>query len=230
MSRFWAEPVRLHLHADACELLGQRLPLDAGAQPWPAALVDALPPRAKVRACLADHWLRYLVVRWPAAVRGKREREAWLAHQFKTVHGIDMADWMVAMDADPVDDACLVCAAPTALIAGLHARLAPRKARLASLTGAFVAEFNRVRRQCAARDGALLVQAGARMTLGVWRDGQWRALRSQRVADGDTDAARRVLAQWRVTGEAAPAGVAYTVGARPALPEGWQLVTLEAAA
>lgn len=234
MSRFWAEPVRLHLHAEACDVVvgGQthRLALAAGAQPWPAALGDLLPARAKVDVCVADHWLRYLVTRWPAAVRAPREREAWLAHQFKAVHGIDMTAWTVAMDTDPVDDARIVCAAPTALITGLHSLLAARKARLTGLTGAFVAQFNRLRRQCAATDGALLCAADGRLTLGVWRDGRWRALRSQVVALGDEDAARRMLTQLCASGEAAPSGVLYTVGAQQTAPDGWQPVALEPAA
>ena len=234
MSRFWADPVRLHLHAEACELAAsghsQRLALAGGAQPWPAALAEQLPLRASVNVCVADHWLRYLVVRWPAAVRARREREAWLAHQFKTVHGIDMSAWTVAMDTDPVDDARIVCAAPSALIDGLHGLLAARKARLASFTGAFIAQFNRLHRQCPAADGALLCAADGRLTLGVWRAGQWTALRSQMVAPGDAEAPRRLLTQLCATGEAAPAGVLYALGSVPTVPEGWQPVALEAAA
>lgn len=234
MSRFWADPVRLHLHAEACELAAsghsQRLALAGGAQPWPAALAEQLPLRVSVNVCVADHWLRYLVVRWPAAVRARREREAWLAHQFKTVHGIDVAAWTVAMDTDPVDDARIVCAAPSALIDGLHGLLAARKARLASFTGAFIAQFNRLHRQCPAADGALLCAADGRLTLGVWRAGQWTALRSQMVAPGDAEAPRRLLTQLCATGEAAPAGVLYALGSVPTVPEGWQPVALEAAA
>lgn len=234
MSRFWAEPVRLHLHAEACELAvggqTQRLALASGAQPWPAALAEQLPQRAKVSVCVADHWLRYLVVRWPAAVRARREREAWLAHQFKTVHGIDMAAWTIAMDTAPVDDARIVCAAPTALIDGLNGQLAARKARLASFTGAFIAQFNRLHRHCPAADGALLCAADGRLTLGVWRAGQWTALRSQMVAAGDAEAPRRMLTQLWATGEAAPVGVLYALGSAPTVPDGWQPMVLETAA
>lgn len=217
--------MRLHVDADTCtvEAAGQShcIPFNVDAPEWPAALAAQLPSGARVAVRVADHHARYLVVQWPAGVRAIREREAWLGHQFKSAHGLDMAEWTVAIDRDPVNDPRIVCALPTALLARLNACVATRKAEIVSLTGAFVDDFNLASRGIDAADGALAVTRDQRMTLGIWRAGQWQRVVSQVIDTGDSSAARRVLMQLRVTGEAPAAGVLYTAGASMQMPDGW---------
>ncbi len=232
MSRFRGEPVSLNLRADGCDIRRadgvQRLPLPEGALAWPADLTAHLPMRARVRAQVADRALRYLVLQWPPAVRGRKEREAWLGHQFKQHHGIDPSEWLICRDTDPVGDPFIACAMPRALMETLQAAVSARKGRLLGLTGSFVARFNALAGHMASADGALASVEHGRLTLGVWREGGWRALVSRACDAADAQLARRELTQLRVTGEAPPAGVLYQVGNTFDAPEGWTRVSLEA--
>ncbi len=225
MSRWRGDPVRLRIDADTCtvEAAGQshRIPFSIDVPEWPAALAAQLPSGARVVVRVADHHARYLVVQWPAGVRATRERKAWLDHQFKTAHGLDMTEWTVAIDRDPVNDPRIVCALPTALISRLNACVATRKAEIVSLTAAFIDEFNRACGAINEVDGALAVTDVQRMTIGIWRAGQWQRVVSQVIETGDSAAALRVLSQLRVTGEASAAGVLYTAGKPMQAPDGW---------
>ena len=232
MSRFWGEPVHLCLSAEGCDIRAagavQRLPLADGVLAWPAGLAAHLPLRARVRAQVADRALRYLVLQWPAGVRGRKEREAWLAHQFKYHHGIDAGEWLFCRDTDPVGDPFIACAMPRVLLDALQAAVAARKGRVLGVTGRFVARFNALADRLSAPDGALATVDQGRMTLGVWRDGMWQALVSRAGNDGDAQLARRELTQLRITGEAPASGVLYPLGDRLDAPEGWTCVPLEA--
>jgi len=232
VSRFWGDSVELRLCASGCEMrVGEerrQLAVPGGTLAWPTDLAARLPAGARVRAQVADRALRYLVLQWPGAVRGRKEREAWLAHQFKQVHGIDAADWVFAQDADPVGDPFIACAMPRALVDGLRVAVAAGKGRLLGLTGQFVAQFNSMAARMDAPDGALASVAQDRLTLGVWRDGRWRTVLSRATGD-DATLARRELAQLRLTGDAADTGVLYQLGGSVDAPEGWTRVALEAA-
>ena len=225
MSLWRGEPMRLRLDADSLtvEAAGQShtLPFSADAPEWPAALATHVSPGARIAVRVADHHVRYLVVQWPAGVRARRERDAWLVHQFNTAHGLDMTEWTVAIDRDPVNDPRIACALPTALLTRLSTCVEARRAAIVSLTGAFIDEFNHACRAINASDGALVVTHDQRMTLGVWRAGRWPRVVSQAIAPGDDAAARRALLQLRVTGEAAVAGVLYTAGEVMQAPDGW---------
>lgn len=215
---------------DACRVHGPtgetRLPLGEGGTGWPERLTEALPAGAKVRARVADAHLRYLVLHWPAAVRSRDERALWLGHQFHQVHDIDPAQWQIAVDEDAVGLPFIACAMPRALIDSLRSRLG--RHRLAGLTGAFVDTYNRHGAQIRAADGALARMDDGRLTLGVWRDGQWTRLLSRPVDMADTTVVARELVQLQVTGEAAPVGTLYRIGAPVEAPAGWHLDTLEA--
>ncbi|QID16198.1 hypothetical protein G3580_00295 [Nitrogeniibacter mangrovi] len=225
MSRFWGEPVELWLTPAGCALRAGadtvHLPTTGAEPAWPAALAAHLPARARVLARVDDRWVRYLVCRWPTAIRGRKEREAWLAHQFRQVHGLADADWVMCRDADPAAAAFVACALPRALVEALQAVVRQARGRLVSLTGAFVARYNALARQLDAGDGALALTDGGRLTLGVWRDGQWTALLSRALGEGDALAAWRELTPLCVTGEAAPAGVLFHAGTVLTAPEGW---------
>ena len=225
MSLWRGEPVRLRIDADTCtvEVAGQSygMAFSADAPDWPAALATHVPSGARIAVSAADYHARYLVVQWPTGVRAKRERAAWLDHQFKAAHGLDMAEWTVAIDRDPVNDPHIACALPTALLSRLNAGAATRKATIVSLTGAFADAYNCAVGAIDAADGALVVTHGNRMTLGIWRGGQWQRVISQAIEPRDNAAARRTLTQLRVTGEAAAGGVLYTVGEPMQAPDGW---------
>jgi hypothetical protein len=141
---------------------------------------------ARLQVVLGDGWLRYLVLHWPPGVRAAEERQAFMAHRFRTVHELTAPDWAFALDRDAVDFPALACAAPASLIAALHAFAQARGVRLRQVAGDFVDRFNHLRQRFDEAPGtlcALAVASGARLTVGLWRDGAWHAVRSRAIGD-----------------------------------------------
>lgn len=247
MSRSTAETL-LRLERDAWVLYGTegraRCGLDGGT---PAAALDALQPPAPargrlLRVRLADAWLRYLVVNWPPGLRTSGERAAFLAHRFAEVHGVGAPEWVTQADRDAHDLPALGCAAPAAVIAAVQAFAARHGYRLTGIEADFVATYNRLRSRFGEADGeaaALAVEHEGRLTVGLWRSGAWRGIRSQSVRDDGSGALRLMLEAWgREAGMAAgfgakagvpaepgaapPGGVLHAAGYRGALPMGWR--------
>lgn len=192
----------------------------------------AAPPRAPLHVVIGDGWLRYLVLRWPAPVRSREERRAYLAHRFREVHGVAAPEWTLAADGDTVSFPLLACAVPAALIGAVRAFADQRRLRLAAVTGDFVASFNAWQpsfREPAGCFGALALARSGRMTVGLWRDGAWQALRSQPLGDDGAAAVRHMLEGWCLTaGQTAEAGTAsagvlYACGLDAAAPAGWRV-------
>ena len=204
MSRSTAETL-LRLEREAWVLDGpdgtRRCALDGGA---PAAALDALQPPAPgrgrpLRVRLADAWLRYLVVSWPQGLRTAGERTAFLAHRFGEVHGVGAPEWVVQADRDAHDLPALGCAAPAAVIAAVQGFAARHGYALAGIEGDFVATYNRLRARFREADGepaALAVVHDGRLTVGLWRSGAWRGVRSQPVRDDGASALRLMLESW----------------------------------
>ncbi|HAF54109.1 MAG TPA: hypothetical protein DCL01_02525 [Thauera sp.] len=255
MSRSTAETL-LRLERDAWVLDGpdgvRRCALDGGA---PAAALDALQPPApgrgrRLRVRLADAWLRYLVVNWPAGLRTASERAAFLAHRFAEVHGVAAPEWVVQADRDAHDLPALGCAAPAAVIAAAQGFAARHGYLLSGIEADFIATYNRLRGRFHEADGelaALAVVHDGRLTVGLWRSGAWRGVRSQSVRDDGAGALRLMLEAWgRESGFAqapavgaggAPAGsptgvtrsgVLHAVGYAGTVAEGWRRGEVEA--
>ncbi|KON80964.1 hypothetical protein PA01_04405 [Azoarcus sp. PA01] len=198
----------------------------------PAAALEALeaaatPARSRLQVVIDDSWLRYVVVRWPAALRGREERQAYLAHRFREVHGVAEPEWAFAFDRGPVHFPVLACAAPRSVTDALQAFAGTRRLRLVGVAGGFVHRFNRLQRRLGSAPGAfgaLAVARGTRLTVGLWRDGAWQALRSQNVGEDAAQVLRQTLESWtlRIAG-ADRAGVLYTCGIAPVAPAGWRI-------
>lgn len=246
----------LRLCADAWVLGGpagvRRQPLDgAPALQLEHLEFDGGSVRARrLEVVIGDGWLRYLVVRWPPRLRRGDERRAWLAHRFREVHGVAEPEWVIAIDRDAVGFPVLACAAPAALIGAVQAFAERRRLRLEAVAGDFVACFNRHQRsfdEPAGAYGALALARDGRVTLGLWRDAAWLALRSQPFGEDGAQMVARTLEAWcaahaveSVSGEsrrAAPgdasggstraarsaAGVLYAVGCEASAPAGWRV-------
>jgi len=233
VSRFSAEIVDVFLSRAGCRVVraGQVSThgLPEGEVRWPDALLSDLPAQPAVRAVISDALLRYLVCRWPRTLRGRVEREAWLAHQFRQVHELDMTQWRVLADADATDAPFVACALPRHLEAELRAMLERAGGRLVSLSGQFVRQYNAHWQQMSDDNGALVVLDGARMTLATWLDGHWTRIANRPVAAGDAACAARELTQLKVTGEAAGQGCLYVCGGAVEAPSGWSVSSLEVA-
>ncbi|HMW53260.1 MAG TPA: hypothetical protein PLN96_16175, partial [Zoogloea sp.] len=167
-----------------------------------------------------------LRIDWPAGLRAA-ERAAFTAHRFHSVFG-DMGTWAILADQGAVGFPSLACAIPAALVAAIDEAAQSRTLRVASLQPAYVSDFNRCRGRFR-DDGAFARLETARITVGLWGDGRWRAFRSHPVELADAAAAGRCLTALLKTlplEDLVPAGTLYTRGGDAvgpdALPAGWR--------
>lgn len=228
---------RLRLDADAWTLHGpdgmQRLALDGAPE---TVLAGCEPGKAggggKLSVILGDAWLRYLVLVWPLGMRRNDERRSFMAHRFRQVHEAGEPEWVLTMDAAVADYPALACAVPAGLLAAVLDFAELRALTPTSITGDFPAVFNASRAGFAEPPGTLTAFAllrGHRLSVGLWRDGAWLALRSQNVADRGASALAALLKAW--SSEFVPAGaesLLYAVGEVAEVTAPWRCIRVEA--
>lgn len=187
---------------------------------------------ARVSVVLHDVWLRHLVVYWPQGVSSRAERAAFLAHRFREVHGVGAPEWALAVDRNSVGQTALASAVPAALVSAIQGFVRSRNMRLDGVVGDFAACFNRWQSSFnEPRDvfGALVVARNGRVTAGLWRDGDWQALRGQPVTDDASATVRTMLGSWTLGGaigqaaQATPLGELHSVGLDIGSPPGWRV-------
>lgn len=224
MSPFWAEAATLELSAEALRLGARAVPL---AGPLPQALAglppDLLPRGRRVRVVVDDALLRYALIHWPAGLGRGAEREAFVAHRLREVHGIAAPEWCWRVDPEPAPRPALACAAPTALMEALRSLAGERGWKLVGIAGAFACRYNQARPRLKASLGALLVAGAGRYTLGLWREGAWAAVRSQPGSAEPAAALGLLLGSAGLAGEG---GTLFVAGAACVPPPGWRVESL----
>jgi len=228
---------RLRLAPDAWLLRGpagaQRAPVEGDPA---SALAQLAPARrgGKLQVVLGDGALRYLALRWPDGVRSGGERAAWLAHRFAQVHGVAVPEWTIVTDRDAVGAGAIACAVPAALVAAVRGFADAHGLRLDGVAGGFVDAYNRLRRgfdEAAGEFGALALARDGRLSVGLWREGEWLGLRSQALGADVAATARAMIEAWRLgSGQGEAGGTLYAVGFTPEGPAGWRALRREDAA
>lgn len=245
MSRSTAD-WQLHLESDAWRLLtpeGEQRHAFAGSPETVLAKFTGTGVRGKqgLRVVLGDAWLRYLILDWPAGLRRGDERRGFMLHRFRLVHDIAEPNWIFAMDRGVENYPALACAMPAWLLNAIRDFAEVRGLRLESVTSDFPVTFGRLRHRFAEPAGSLAafaLQRDTRLTVGLWRDGAWLALRSQTVAVPDVGMLAAMLEGWRLKfarpaaeGEDSQAcdNILYMAGPAVPLPSAWRCVAVEAA-
>ena len=121
----------------------------AGDMHWSATLsaLDALLAKkawqgAAVRAVVADHWVRYAMVPYAAALSGAAERLTHARHVLTGVYGEVVSQWAVTLADSSPGAAQVACAMPNGLIEELQAMLMRHKIPLKSLQPQLVGAYN----------------------------------------------------------------------------------------
>ena len=115
----WSRPI---------EALGTLL----AAEPWRAS---------RIHVVLADHWVRYAVVPWVAALSSNEERLAHGRQLLGTLYGEAVAGWEVRISEAPPRATRVVCAISGELIAAVRNVCLAHGCRLLSLQSQLVASY-----------------------------------------------------------------------------------------
>jgi hypothetical protein len=115
---------------------------------WAAALeafaaMLAQPPWAgtRTRVVIADHWARYAIVPWVAALSSAQERLAHGRQLLTSLYGEAVAGWDLRISDAPPRATRVICAVPGELIEGVRAACAAHGGALLSLQPQLVAAY-----------------------------------------------------------------------------------------
>ncbi|MGH8131847.1 MAG: hypothetical protein ACRETG_07630 [Steroidobacteraceae bacterium] len=122
------------------------------------ALMLGQPPwgGARTRVVIADHWARYAIVPWVAALSSAHERLAHGRQLLTSLYGEAVAAWDVHISEAPPQATRVACAVPGELIAGVSAACAAHGSALLSLQPQLVAAYE-AWRHCLPRANAWFV-------------------------------------------------------------------------
>jgi len=163
----------------------KRYPCDPafGSEPWHGAL-EALKgiafPRSRVTVVLSNHFVRYALVPWSAALATPAEEEAYLRHHFAKIHGERAKGWLYRASEGPRGESRLASAVDAELVAAIRA-VFPKggKARLVSVQPALMHVFNSARAAVPHPGGAWLVIAEPdRACVALHAEGAFRAVQN----------------------------------------------------
>jgi hypothetical protein len=126
------------------ELRFENVKADAWAAPleaFAATLAETPWAGARTRVVIADHWVRYAIVPWVAALNTAEERLAHGRELLTSLYGEAVAGWDLRISEAPPQAPRVVCAVPGELIAGVRAACAAQGSTLVSLQPQLVAAF-----------------------------------------------------------------------------------------
>jgi hypothetical protein len=184
VSRLFPEPLVVTLSPTRVRVGEKAVPCDPalGAEPWQGA-VHALKkldlPRGKATVILSNHFVRYALVPWSAALAGEAEETAYVRHHFGRIHGERAKAW--AFRATPAPSAAprLCSAIDTNLLAALK-ELFSKKSKLISVQPYLMAAFNRWRGAIPAAGAWLALVEPERACVGLHARGHWQSVQNAR--------------------------------------------------
>ena len=183
---------------------------------WGAALgaLDALLAKpewqgAVARVVISDHWVRYAVVPYAAALSGTAECLAHARQVLTSIYGEIVSHWTLALADSRPGTAQLASAVPSSLVEELQAMLLRRKIPLRSLQPQLVSAFNHWRAQLP--DGGawfVSIEQGS-LAAAHLRPGGWDRVHSVRIGADWTVELRRLQTFGRLAHAQAQEGRVY---------------------
>jgi hypothetical protein len=111
---------------------------------------------ARTRVVIADHWVRYAIVPYVAALSSTEERLAHGRQLLTSLYGDAVATWDLRISDAPPQANRVICAVPGELIAGIRAACSAHGSVLASLQPQLVGVYE-AWRHCLPRSNAWFV-------------------------------------------------------------------------
>jgi hypothetical protein len=145
---------------------------------------------------LSDHFVRYLVLPWSAALVSDAEQLEFARARFLKVFGDAAQRWTVLISPAPAGHPRLAAAVEQPLIHALNEAFAASPLKLKSIQPAFVAHFNGARSKLASNAWIVMAEQG-RLLIAHLTGGRWRSVRTRPV-NGVTIPLAQLLEQERM--------------------------------
>lgn len=149
----------------------------------PSALALSEPAKPDVTCILSNHFVRYALLPWNAALKTEAEWLALARHRLASVHGNATTAWALRVSETGPNGPRIASATEQALLDALEAKIAGCGAHLVSVQPYLMAAFNGIH----ATMGNffwLVIEEPGRLTLALIVNGIWRVIRNHRVDAG----------------------------------------------
>jgi hypothetical protein len=196
----------------ALEALTQML----GQSPWSGA---------RTRVVLADHWARYAVVPWVAALSSAQERLAHGRQLLTSLYGDAVAGWDLRISEAPPQATRVICAVPGELIEAVRAACSAHGGTLLSLQPQLVAAYEAWRPNLPPSNAWFVsIEQGSLAAARLGRDG-WDRVHGVRIGSDWMRELKRLQTFGRLASNSPEEGQVYVDA-----PHAWREVAAGAAA
>jgi hypothetical protein len=161
---------------------------------------------AAARAVVADPWVRYGIVPWPATRLDAAGRLTHARYLLGDTYGEDVADWAVTLANTPPGHSYVACAMPATLRSALEDTLAPARLTLVSLQPQLIVTFDAWRHRLPADDTWFVSVDDGSLSAVHLSNGAWDRVHMARLSPDWTVELERLQAFARLTRAAGAPG------------------------
>jgi hypothetical protein len=190
-----------------------------------ATMLAEVPWRAsRIRIVLADHWARYAIVPWVAALSSNDERLAHGRQLLGSAYGDAVAGWEVRISEAPPGATRVVCAISGELIAAVRSVCLAHGCKLLSLQSQLVASYAAWRHALPASNAWFVsIEQGSMAAARLARQG-WDRVHVVRIGADWTRELKRLQTFGRLASHAPEEGKVYVEA-----PHAWREIAVAAA-
>ena len=172
-------------------LAKEHFPCDSVASkeaPWDGAvraLETALAEQEKRKACatliLSNHFMRYAMVPWSAALSDEAELMSYARHCFRQAYGSAAENWELRLSPGPAGMPQLASAVDVRMLQALRQLFARARLALSSVQPYLMAAYNNCRSHLQGRSAWLVLFEPGCLCLALLQHGRWASVRSMRI-------------------------------------------------
>jgi len=138
---------------------------------------------AAVRVIVADSWVRYGIVPWPATALSADGRISYARHVMAESYGDIVSDWHLKLSDTPPGHASVACAMPAPLRTRLLLALTGANLKLTSLQPQLVVAFNAWRQRLPADDAWFVSIDDGSLAAVHLCEGRWDRVHTARISE-----------------------------------------------
>jgi hypothetical protein len=188
----------------------------AAVDALPAALAASAAARPEVTVILSNHFVRYDLLSWNAALKTDAEWMALARHRVASVHGHPAEHWALSVSITTPRGPRLVSACDRGLLDALEARIKGAGATLVAVQPHLMTVFNRIRPPVGTRSCWLVIDEPGRATVALIQHGAWHAIRSRGIDDREPASLAEMLErEAAILGLERPCTQVFVHGAEP---------------
>jgi hypothetical protein len=146
------------------------------------ALAEPMWRHAAVRVIIADSWIRYGIVPWPATRLPDDGRVSYARYVMAESYGDIVSDWHLSLSDTPPGFSYVACAMPVSLRTRLQGALAEAGLKLTSLQPQLVVAFNAWRHRLPAHDAWFVSLDDSSLAAVHLSNGIWDRVHTARIS------------------------------------------------